>query len=255
MKTFIKNRKGQKIAVLVEENSEAKGLAFVMHGLSGYKEQPQIEMFAAVFQENEYTTVCFDTTYTVGESDVELEDVTFTNTYHDLEDVINWASTQDWYQEPFCLIGHSLGGLSGLLYTEKHPEKIKAIAPISSVIGGKLKLSSPYYKRIVPQWKADGFREWESLSRPGEKSRVKWSYVEDLMQYDSLAQADKIIMPVFIAYGENDDGMPPEHRKMLVDAIAGPVEYHEIKDVTHTFRKPEKLKELRTLLNQWIKTL
>lgn len=38
MKTFIKNRNDKKIAVVVEENSNSKGLAFVMHGLGGFKE-------------------------------------------------------------------------------------------------------------------------------------------------------------------------------------------------------------------------
>lgn len=41
-KVKIKNRKGQKIAVVVEKLEEQKGLAFVMHGLGGFKEQPHI---------------------------------------------------------------------------------------------------------------------------------------------------------------------------------------------------------------------
>jgi len=44
-KLFIKNRKGKDIAVVVEEDSQAKCLAFVMHGLGGFKEQPHIQTF------------------------------------------------------------------------------------------------------------------------------------------------------------------------------------------------------------------
>lgn len=54
--------------------------------------------------------------------------------YHDLKDVIEWAQTQDWYQEPFCLAGHSLGGLSNLIYATNYPNKIKAFAPNSACI-------------------------------------------------------------------------------------------------------------------------
>ena len=52
-KIFIKNRKGQKVVVLVDEIKEAKGLAFVMHGLSGNKEQSHIVTMDEVFKEKE----------------------------------------------------------------------------------------------------------------------------------------------------------------------------------------------------------
>ena len=44
MKTSIKNRKGLRIVVEVEEGSN--GLAFVMHGLGASKTQPQVQTFA-----------------------------------------------------------------------------------------------------------------------------------------------------------------------------------------------------------------
>ena len=120
IKEFIKNRKGQKIAVLVEQQKNQKGLAFVMHGLGGFKEQPHIQVFAEAFLDNGYTVVRFDTTNTFGESDGNYEEATTTNYYEDLEDVIEWAKSQSWYEESFCLSGHSLGGIC-LLYTSPSP--------------------------------------------------------------------------------------------------------------------------------------
>lgn len=38
-KLFIKNRKGQNVLVIVDESKNQEGLAFVMHGLGGFKEQ------------------------------------------------------------------------------------------------------------------------------------------------------------------------------------------------------------------------
>jgi len=41
-KLFIKNRDEKKISVLIEQPSrKPEGLAFVAHGLSGFKEEPQ----------------------------------------------------------------------------------------------------------------------------------------------------------------------------------------------------------------------
>lgn len=43
-KLFIKNRKNKNIAVVIDETENSKGLAFVMHGLSGFKEQPHMAL-------------------------------------------------------------------------------------------------------------------------------------------------------------------------------------------------------------------
>src|SRR3989344_1988273 len=110
-KHFIKNRKGQKLSVLVEGEEKHGLVAVVMHGLGGWKEQPHIQTFADAFLKNGFTVVRFDTTNTFGESDGKYEDATITSYYEDLEDVISWAGGEPWYLEPFWLAGHSLGGI------------------------------------------------------------------------------------------------------------------------------------------------
>ncbi|MFH1111883.1 MAG: alpha/beta fold hydrolase [Patescibacteria group bacterium] len=172
-KSYIKNRKGQKIAVVVEKVSPQKGLAFVMHGLGGYKEQPHVQTFAKSFRDNGMTTVMFDTTNTLGESDGNYEDATITNYYEDLADIIQWASSQDLYQEPFYLAGHSLGGISTALYAEKYPNKIKGLAPISTVVSGKLSERSPANKDLLEDWKKTGILVKQSYSKPGTVKKLK----------------------------------------------------------------------------------
>jgi len=44
-KLFIQNQHSQKLAVVIEEQKDAKGLAFVMHGQGGFKEQPHVRTF------------------------------------------------------------------------------------------------------------------------------------------------------------------------------------------------------------------
>ncbi|MFC1656414.1 alpha/beta hydrolase family protein [Patescibacteria group bacterium] len=253
-KVLIKNRKNMKMAVVVDKAKDQKGLVFVMHGLGGFKEQEHIQVFAQAFKEKGYTTVLFDTTSTLGESDGKYEDATITNYYEDLEDVIAWAEKQGWYKEPFAMAGHSLGGICMSLYAQKYPEKVFALAPISTVVSGKLSVEA--HDRFEPEsykeWKRTGWQESESKSKPGIMKRLPWSHVEDRLKYDLLPNVSKLTMPTLLIVGERDTSTPSDQQEILYNALPGPKEYHIIKGSEHTFRDPKHLEEIKQIFLNWI---
>ena len=250
-KLFIQNRKGQKIVILLEESDHTKGLAFVMHGLGGTKDQPQMAAFAQAFKENGFTVVRFDTTNTFGESEGNYEDATVTNYYEDLEDAISWAKQQSWYQEQFYLAGHSLGGICTTLYTEKYPNEVKGLAPISTVVSGKLsKEARP--KEDFEEWERTGWKEEPSSSTPGLVKRLKWSHMVDRLLYDVLPESSKLTMPVLLIVGEDDPITPPKHQQLLFDALPNKKEFHIIKNAQHTIKGEEQLAEIKQLFSKWI---
>ncbi len=251
-KLFIKNRKNEKIAVLVEKSEHQRGLAFVMHGLGGFKEQEQIVMCAEAFQERSFTVVRFDTTNTLGESDGTYENATITNSYEDLEDVIQWARDQAWFQEPFVLCGYSLGGICTALYAEKYPEKVLALAPISSAISGTL-MRAKEPPELVAAWDASGWKITPSVSKPGVMKKLNWhQFVNDAAYYDLLPRASALTMPVLMIVGSEDHSTPYAHQKMLYDLLPGPKELHLIQGAPHTFRDKEHLAEIKNLFLKWI---
>ncbi|OIN94535.1 hypothetical protein COS81_02505 [candidate division WWE3 bacterium CG06_land_8_20_14_3_00_42_16] len=296
-KLVIKNRKNQNISVILKYSRNPEGLAFIMHGLGGFKEQPHIQTLAGAFEEKGYTTVLFDTTNTLGESDGNYEHATITNYYEDLEDVIKWARTQAWYQElfilraqysdrkigdimkllesnlkpkslaarakedlmsvssgRFILCGHSLGGFCVAFYAENHPQEVLAVAPISAVVSGKLMVEA--YKRYEPenfrQWEKTGWLIEESVSKPGVAKRLSSSFVKDSLRYDLLPKVQNLTMPVLLIVGENDTSTPPDHVKILFEALPGPKELALIKDAPHTFRNRKHLKEIKNLFLAWL---
>lgn len=251
-KITIKNRKGQNIVVIVEIADNPKGLAFVMHGLSGNKEEPHIQVFAQAFNEKDFTVVRFDTTNTFGESDGKYEDATVTNYYEDLEDVINWAKSQSWYQRLFYLAGHSLGGISVALYAEKYPKIVKGLAPISSVISGTLSLETPKYKGSVREWQKTGWLIEKSSTSPTGTKKLAWNHMVDRLKYDVLLNADKLTMPVLLIVGDQDDSTPYAHQKLLYDKLFGKKEIHIIKGAPHSFREPHHLAEIKQIFLHWI---
>lgn len=253
MKQFIKNRDGNEICVVVEGSQSTDKLAFVMHGLGGTKEQPHIRALVEAFLEDGYTVVTWDAVHTFGESKGGLyEDATVTNYYTDLEDVITWAEGESWYIEPFILCGHSLGGISTALFAEKYPEKVKALAPISTVVSGELSLDTK--RDSLEQWKQDGIMVSKSHDGKREK-RLKWSHMEDRLKYDLLEGVNNLTMPVLLVVGENDDTTPLKHQQILFDSLPGKKELHTIKDALHSFYEPHEQQELKQLVKAWLKQL
>ena len=256
-KIFIESRTGAKIAVIFEKAKKQKGLAFVMPGQGGFKEQPHMETFAAAFRENDYAVIRFDPRNSIGESEGKMEDATITSYYDDLEDVVRWAKTQSWYRGPFVLAGHSLGGICAALYAERHPGEVKALAPISTVVSGKLSYEAhmAHEPKEIEDWKRTGWQVRESQSRPGVIKRLKWANMEDRLKYDLLEKVENLTMPVLMIVGEKDVGTPPEHQKILYDKLPGKKEMHVIKGAEHTFREKEHLNEIKEIFNCWIKSL
>lgn len=252
-KLFIKNRKQQNIAVLVEKAENPQGLVFVMHGLGGFKEQPHVETFAQAFKDNGYSVIRFDTTNSFGESEGDYADATVTNYYEDLEDVIAWSRSQDLYQEPFVLCGHSLGGISTALYAQKYPERVKALAPISTVVTGKLSAET-YTKEEVDNWRKTGWHTTIGYSS-GIKKTLKWSHMEDRLKYDLLIDAHKLTMPTLLLVGELDSSTPAKHQQLLFDKLPGEKDLHIIKNAPHTFVTKEHLDEVYSTISNWLKKI
>jgi len=253
-KFFIKNRKGQKLVLIVNQSKNQAGLVFILHGLGGFKEQPQIQIFAKAFTDNNYTVVLFDVADTIGESEPgNCENTSVSNHYQDLEDVINWAKKQAWYQQPFCLAGHSLGGIAVALYAQRHPQQIKGLAPISTVVSGQLS-AQLYEKEKLKSWQNKGYKLKPSHAKPGVIKKVNWSEFEDRLNYDLLPAAHKLSMPVLLIVGENDTSMSPQHQRILFDALpGGKKEFYIIQGAPHTFRDQKHLNEIYNIFNKWIK--
>ncbi len=246
-KIFIKNKSGEKISVLVETpKKESKGLAFILHGLGGYKEQKHIKTYAKSFLKQNITAVRFDARNSFGESDGNYAKGTITNFCEDLETIINWSKKQSWYQEPFWLAGHSSGSIAIALYAQNNLEKVKALAPTSTAISAKLSLQTPKYKN------------WEEMQKRGwiqEKRGIKLdaSHMIDRMKYDLLDNTSKLTMPVLLMTGDMDVGTPPQHQKLLYDKLPGEKELHIIKNAPHTFKKPYHLFKIKKIFTRWIK--
>ncbi len=251
MKTFIKNRDGENISVLIEESSERRGLVFLMHGMGYNKEEVLLRKLSNFFHSNGFSVISFDTTSTFGESDGEFENATTTKYYEDLEDIVDWAKTQLFYQEPFSLVGHSLGGLCTINYATNNPEKVKTIIPISTVVSGELTMQT-YSKEILDFWKENGILEWQD---DGKTKRMKWDCMEDGLKYDILKQAEKIACPTLLISAENDQVIPCEQQKILYDKLICKKGLRIIPEAKHLLREESDQEIAVETIGEWLEEL
>ena len=252
IKTFIKNRTGQRLAVIIDKADSQKGLAFVMHGLGDNKESAHIRILASCFSDNGYTVVRLDAANTFGESEGDFADANITNYYEDYEDVIDWSRSQSFYEVPFILCGHSLGALSSAWYAGQNPDEVKSLVLLGSPINFNLSMQM-HSQEEAEDWQKTGYL-LEDWGLP-EKVKIKWSYMEEKKKYDLLKIADRLVMPILLIVGELDDASSPKNQQILFDRLPEKKELYVIKGSPHTFREEEHLKEIYNIMDKWIKNL
>jgi pimeloyl-ACP methyl ester carboxylesterase len=257
----IKNRHGLKLVIQVDTPDNPKNLVFIEPGQGGTIDQKHITAFAEAFLENDFITVRFDPTNSVGGSGGSITDVNYDNYVEDLEDVIGWARTQDWFKQPYALCGHSMGAQMTAWYAEQHPEQVSLLAPMAPVINYELYMTTldPEYKK---QWQEQGYVDQASRSKPGLVKRIGWGVNESLKKYDILSAANKLTMPVINIVGDNDQPCPIKHQHIFMDAIASTnKKLIIIPDAEHSYRNagtneygPE-LGEVKRALSSWLHDL
>lgn len=253
MKTQIINTQGKKIILDVDTPKKIKGIAFISHGLGGFKEQPHIITFSQTLNDEGFLSVRWDARNTLGESEGNLVDATLTNYAQDFNTVVDWASTQGWYQEPFIVCGHSLGAACALLFAIDHPKKVKALIIASAFISG-LEFEKTFPSKILDKWKQAGVREWMSSSQPGVIKRIKWDFMEDAYGYDLLTNVKNLTQPLLLLVGSDDDNTPVNLQESFFHAVPSKEkEFHIIKGAEHTFKKTFHLNQIEKIIKTWIK--
>ncbi len=249
-----KNRHNQKIVFELSGDLSSDNLVFIVHGLGGSKDQKHIQTISKAFVEAGFKAVAVDTTTGFGDSEGDTINVSATSYLQDLEDVVSFARTQDWFREPFVVAGHSLGGIATLLYANNHPEQVKGIFPMSTVVSGKLWRSGKSEAKF-DEWEAQGYFLKVSKSMPGRSGKIGYGLARDLDKIDSLEFAPDIKCPALLIVGSEDPGTTPAMHEMLFAKLGGPKELHLIDKMGHDPTLQTELDELTQLIVSWAKKL
>lgn len=253
-KVTIQNRENLDLVISYHLSIKpAQGLVFIEHGFTGHKDEPQLQTIAETFIKKNFTTILFDATSSTGESGISADGVTFTSHYNDLQDVINWASAQTWYQKPFSLCGHSLGASSVLRYAAEHPSEVKLLIPISPLVSGQ-----DMYKALQTQLKQD-FEKWQQggvyqrySKTTGRTAKVPFSFMVDLLNYNAAQFSEKIQCRTIILSGDQDQTTPLAKTQLFYQSLKCPKDIKVIPNCEHIIRTKGNLKDLEQYVTEII---
>lgn len=259
MQTFIHNAENQKLSVLVEglENQGNHKLVFIQPGLSSYKEYHTVRIAAEAFLKKGYVVVTFDSRYSFGQSDGDIEFATLSAAIEDLETVIDWAKAQDFYCEPFALSGHSLGGGSVLFYAEENPDDVNLLVPISAMVGGKYYLRSYMLNRpeFFEKWQTEGKRFCRKSNDKSVEGFVSFDFVTDLQNYDMVFEAGKIKAQTLLITGDEDLSSTLYNNQHLLAKIEGAPELVVLEHCGHTFESEQNQEDLSKIIEIWLENV
>ncbi len=255
IKDSLINRHGLRIVTQVDIPSDPRGLMFLVHGWKSSMNGASMRPVAEAAHDNNLTTVRFDCTHSTGESDGEIPKSTITTFVQDLEDVVNWARGQGWFQTPYIVAGGSLGGITVLEHARAYGPEVKALIPIVTVVSGALSRDALEARSpgAYSAWQHDGSMVVDSAR--GDQT-IPWSHAEDRLKYDAMTYADQLTMPVFMCGAEHDTSCPVAHQRLLFNALGSTnKEMHVIPGCPHRIAEPQHAEFLRTRLSAWLRTL
>lgn len=257
MTIFIKTAADEKIAVQVlYPDKKQRKLVFLEHGLAGFKEEGMMQTAAQAFLARGYTVVLFDARFGLGQSDGALAQANFTHFIEDLETVIAWGKTQDFYMAPFALCGHSLGAGSCLHYAVRHLAEVSYIISLSAVVSGKLLLESylNHKPQFVKQWQQERLIYKE---RPDDKTKngfISYDHMEEALRYDLIQETPRLTCPILVVCGDRDISSTIEINTMLYDSLTGCKKMTILKDCGHTYQTEQNKADLYNSIFDWLKS-
>ncbi len=243
----ILNRHNKRMpATVYEAVGESRGFAIALHGLGGWRAQSVVVAAATAAAREGYTTLTFDAADGASAPDASFETSTTTGFLQDLEDVIRYAKEEGMYQEPFMLLGHSLGGMIASRYTATHPDAVSRLVLIAPAVSWKL-----YTKWFIP------YGVWwfvldahHTLGPGGVRLPLRRSWLVDFFKYDIREDRAHITIPVLVVMGEKDGviGTPSTLRAYAKGFSGG--SFSLIPNAGHTFKDHEA--EVTDTIHTWL---
>ena len=157
------------------------------------------------------------------------------------------SSLQEIDTERIALAGHSVGGMTALLYTPTDPRIKALVAQSPASIFDEMPATE---KQFRAEWKRQGFRIFDI---GGKEMRVNSTYLENGLKFNVYSTAEKILCPLLVYHGDEDEMIPLAQSLELKKHLKLSDEFVIIEGADHCYKKNNTLPQATELLVQFIK--
>lgn len=202
--------------VIFEKNQQKKPIVVFCHGYKGYKDWGAWDLVANTFAENQFFFIKFNFSHnggTEGEPidfpDLEaFSENNYTTELNDLEDVIEWISSNAEYKDELdsqsiTLIGHSRGGGIVVIKAAEN-KKVKQVITWNGVSDFGVRFPKG---EVLELWKKEGVRFVEN-GRTKQQMPHKYQFYQDFIDNEARLTIEtavkKMGIPQLIINGSSD---------------------------------------------------
>ncbi|OGM21353.1 hypothetical protein A2714_02555 [Candidatus Woesebacteria bacterium RIFCSPHIGHO2_01_FULL_38_9] len=239
-KVFIPNKKGFKLAVIIERPDQKGRFPTVLlfHGFKGYKEEPTYSELAKALLKAGIGSIRFDASG-FGESEGDFDkEYRLSNYLNDSTMIYHSSKAIPWVdQKRLGVMGQSMGGALAIILASKIPE----INAVVSVSPPDIFATKDDFGKKLEEWKEKGYLEIDS-SRMG-KIKVPYDYVLDAKKYDIGHYASKVKSPKLFILGLADATVDPEQTRAVYQAASEPKKLVEIEGMNHFYKNDPAILE------------
>lgn len=247
----ILNRKGKKIAADVHyPKQKYTSVVILVHGFMGSKDHSFMKHLAQGLCEAGFISIRFDFTNEIGESEGDIEEISFENEIEDLKDVINYARTLDGSNGQIALIGHSLGGAVSLVTAKR--EDIMCTVSMSSPVETRKEslMAFGVSKEELDNWERKGYIKIKSPYMDREV-RLPWKFFEERSSYD-FGEILENTKNHLVIQGNADKVVPLEAGKRIYKKVKEPKRIVIIDELTHFYKDENALNKVLDKTKEWL---
>lgn len=230
----LQSKHGGTISVLAEPTEYVAGTVVLLHSASGIAETRLMDTLAEAFKIRGFSIVRFDARNALGDSTGEYATFTTTSYREDLEEVLEWAETQAWWQEPLVLVGHSLGGLVAGLYASEHQAEVDELILFAPTLSGNAyeHTLATYDAETLETWRKTGERH---IKHPisDEEFSLPFSFVEDMKKYSLEDTVGNLPMPITVYSGDKDTVSRTSDLQVFCNSVGKHATLHTLQNISH----------------------
>ena len=214
----IRNEHGERLDYTFHKGAGDR-VVVIGHGVTGNKDRPALVALAEGLAAAGISALRFSFSGN-GESEGAFTDSTITKEVADLGSVIDALEGYN-----VCYVGHSMGGAVGVLRTATD-ERIRALVSLAGMVH-----TQAFAKREFGDATPDAGFMWDEPDCP-----LSQTYVDDMATINSVAKrASDFDVPWLLIHGTEDDIVPPEDSRDILQHANEQTDLLELPGVDHVF--------------------